>query len=989
MPLKILNNVNMNVKLRVLSIGVLFFAGHSLMAQKVKRDTLTKTKEIEEVVLVGGIKLDPAQKVGAYNVVSKANFESTPFSSVDEVLNGRVAGLNFSSASGDPGSSNLVTIRGVSSLIGTPNPLYVIDGVVIGKGADNASVMESWNPLAAIDPNAIENVSVLKDASATALYGSRGANGVILITTKKGKYNQKTRFDFSTETGIQSRAYDKLKLLNADEYIKYGSILMWNSQAQLGQTFTSLDKAREFFLINYEPKYKGEGTTDWIKAVNRTSSVVTTYNFGVTGGGANTSFRIGGTYYENSPLVKTSQFNRIGLNAAIDHKASDKLKFGLNLNYTNIRRQTYFGGRASANPVTSSIIISPLRKVYNEDGSYNQDLGEGSPTPGFNPVSILNETDQKANINTIIGSVNMDYQFAKNFYFNSLFGMQIQFMKEGQHVLAGHPVYTIMSQTQGFLGDYRTTIFDYNWSNTFSYRNVFNGRHNVQAYVGMEYQDHIYDNLGVQTFTTTDPRPYFQFSDTQRGSNIDYQWRQIAYFSRLNYTLDSKYTLSGQFRRDGNSTLGDKKFGNFYSVGASWNVMNESFVPKVFSSLTVRGSYGVLGNIPYADQWGSQYEAYGTLQYDSTIDYGGSNGYGFIGNPGNLALTWEESSHLDIGTDFGFFNDRLKFTLDYYDKLTTKAISEAFPSQESGGPLSYFANVGDIRNRGFEVVVDATPIRNDNFTWNINANGSYGKSKVEKLNVDLKTFEGDTSNASNELVALAPGHLLGEYYTYLWAGVAQSNDTANNIKAGDGIWYTDETKSAVTNNKLNAKKAWIGKNAFPTYNVGITNEFKYKNLSLSFLISGQFDFLVQNGVHSYTIHDGRFPTRNQVKEALYDAYTDAPGAENFSTFNPRAVLGNPSNSRLESTRFLSKGDHIRLKETRLAYSFGEVFKKSSGINNFTIYVRGTNLLTYTFDKTLNYDPESTSNSYSWLGKGRYWYASPVIKTISMGIQIGF
>lgn len=170
----------MNVKLRVLTVGVLFFVGHTVMAQKAKRDTAGKVKDIQEVILVGGIKLDPAQKVGAYNVVSKANFESTPFSSVDDVLNGRVAGLNFSSASGDPGSSNMITIRGVSSLIGTPNPLYVIDGVVVGKGSDNASMMESWNPLASIDPNAIESVTVLKDASSTALYGSRGANGVII-----------------------------------------------------------------------------------------------------------------------------------------------------------------------------------------------------------------------------------------------------------------------------------------------------------------------------------------------------------------------------------------------------------------------------------------------------------------------------------------------------------------------------------------------------------------------------------------------------------------------------------------------------------------------------------------------------------------------------------------------------------------------------------------------------------------------------------------
>lgn len=196
----------MKTKLQVLSIAVLFFAGHNIEAQKAKRDTATKTTDIAEVVLVGGIRLDPAVKLGSYTVVSKANFESTPVASIDEVLNGRVAGLTFSTNGGDPGSTNLITIRGVGSLIGTPNPLYVIDGVVVGKGSDNAQVMESWNPLASIDPNSIENVAVLKDASATALYGARGANGVIVVTTKRGKYGQKTRFNLSSDMSVQDIA---------------------------------------------------------------------------------------------------------------------------------------------------------------------------------------------------------------------------------------------------------------------------------------------------------------------------------------------------------------------------------------------------------------------------------------------------------------------------------------------------------------------------------------------------------------------------------------------------------------------------------------------------------------------------------------------------------------------------------------------------------------------------------------------------------------
>lgn len=990
----------MNVKLRLLSVGVLFFTGQALMAQRKGTDRPTsdtvQTKEIDEVVIIGGVRLDPAQKVGAYNTVSKANFESTPFSSVDDVLNGRVAGLNFSTASGDPGSSNMITIRGVSSLIGTPNPLYVIDGVIVGKGADNASIMESWNPLSAIDPNSIDNVSVLKDASATALYGSRGANGVIIINTKKGKFNQKTRFEFSTETGVQDRAFDKLKILNAEEYIKVGGILMWNSMP--AGTYASLNDAiygtvattgSDGYLATYEPQYvPGTPGTDWTKVVNRSSAVVTTYNFAASGGAANTSFRVGGTYYENSPLVKESSFDRISLNTALDHKASDKLKFGLNLNYSNIKRDTYSGGRSVGNPVTSAIMLSPLRPIYNPDGTYNQDLGQGA-SAGFNPVSILNEAKEYSTINTIIGSVNMDYQFVKNFYFNSLYGMQSQNMKEMQNIQAGHPLYTIQPEDRGALRDERSTMLDWNWSNTLSYRNIFKGKHDVQAYAGMEYQDHTYNNLSLFSVSQTDPRPYFDFAEETFGSNSDQEWKQISYFGRLNYTLDKKYTLSGQIRRDGNSTLGDKKWGNFWSVGGSWNMMNESFAPKAFSSSTLRASYGVLGNIPYADQWYSQYTQYSTIQFNSQYGWGENGGYGYIASPGNRDLTWEESSHFDVGADFGFFNDRLKFTLDYYNKYTDKAIFDYSPAVETGGPGSFKANVAGIRNEGFEFVVDATPIRNSNFSWNINANAAYNKSMVDKLSQELVTFDtGDTASDNNELVALAPGHQLGEYYTILWAGVAQTDDDTKGIKAGDALYYTNGSKTDVTNIRANAEKAWLGKSAFPLYNVGLTNEFRYKGFSLSFLITGQFDFYVQNGVRSYTHHDGAFPTRNQVEDAL-DNWTDAPGAENYSTENPKAIVGNPSQSRLASSRFISKGDHIRLKEAKIAYSFGSLFKEQTGINNFTVYVRGTNILTHVFDKDLNYDPESMTNAWSWLGKGRYWYSSPIIRTFSFGVQIGF
>lgn len=940
-----------------------------------KMGTLTL---LPEVKIIGGIKLDPAQKVGSYEIVSKEDFALTPVSSIDDVLNGRVAGLNFSTASGDPGSSNLVVIRGVSTLIGSPNPLYVIDGIIVGKGADNASVMESWNPLASIDPNAIESVTVLKDASATALYGSRGANGVIIITTKKGRFNQKTRYEFSSETSVQDRAFDKLELMTSDEYIKYGGMLMWNSQSNLNQTFTNLEEATQFYLNQYHPTWDGVSTTDWMEEIKRNTSTVNTYNFGVSGGGENTSYRFGANYYQNKPLIKIADFDRISANIAVDHRASERLTFGVNLNYTNVKRRTFSGGRAIANPWTQALMLSPLRPVYNEDGSYNlTNLGDAD---GFNPIAVLNEQFEKSNINTYLGSVNTDYQFVKNLFFNSLFGIQYQSLNE---LLFRHPSIGDGINTNGLIFDSRTNIFDWNWSNSLGYKNVFANKHDLQVFVGMEYQDHIYNNLTGVGQQLSEPRPYLQFAEEQFSDNTKLNWRQISYFSRLSYVFDQKYMFSGQFRRDGNSVLGaETKFGNFWSVGGSWSLHNEDFIPELFSTFVLKGSYGELGNIPFADQWGGQNTVYALLGYNSTTPWGDQSGFNFIASAGNPKLAWETSKHLDVGGELGFFKDRLKLKFSYYNKLTDGAILDVYLAQETGSPSQYYGNSAQISNKGYEITLDATPVNTDNFKWFMTGNFATNKNVIEKLYLDQITYSTEVlgDDAGNDLVATSPGHLLGEYYTFLWAGVDDN---------GNALWYTDETKSATTTDKSEASKAWLGKSAFPKYDVGFKNSFVYKNVSLSVFFTGQFDYLVANSFHSFTIHDGAFPERNQVNDALYNSWTDAPGMENFDADHPKAVLGNPSLSRLESDRHTNKGDHIRLKEVKLGYSFGDLFKRSTGINNLTIYARGFNVWTYAFDKDLDYDPESSSNSWSWLGKGRYYYGTPILRSISLGVQIDF
>ncbi|MBH1959041.1 MAG: SusC/RagA family TonB-linked outer membrane protein [Flavobacteriia bacterium] len=950
----------MNVKLRVLTIGVLFFSGHALMAQKAKRDTATKTKDIEEVVLVGGIKLDPAVKLGSYTVVSKANFESTPVASVDEVLNGRVAGLTFSTNGGDPGSTNLITIRGVGSLIGTPNPLYVIDGVVVGKGSDNAQVMESWNPLASIDPNSIEKVAVLKDASATALYGARGANGVIVITTKRGRFNQKTRFNLSSDMSVQDIAFDKQKYMNAKEFLQWGGQMLVNSGA-----YTDLQLATDQFA--QDNSYDGISDENWQEKVQRRNSIVNTYNFSATGGGENTSFRLGGSYYQNEPLVLNSNFDRISLTSAIDHKISDKLNLGFNANFTNVERKTYDAGGAYRNPWLTNWYIAPIYPAYNSDGSFNQtNLGNGNDN--FNPLAIQEMDFMKGSIKTFVSSVNADLQVIKNVFANSLFGAQYQALDEKTY---WDPRIGDGLTYNGYVLESRSSAFDWNWNNSLSYRNTFNDRHEVQAYVGMEYQEHKYYSLGAQVDNLSQPIPYISFgTDFLQPWEDRLKWTQISYYSRLNYNLDKKYSLSAQIRRDGNSTLGVKKYGNFWSVAGAWTMSAEDFIPEFFNLLTLRANYGEIGNIPYADQWYVQYNA---LALVSPTSMYAADQATVISQPGNPDLRWEVSKQYNLGLDFTIFENKFNASIDVYQRKTVDAIYSYTTATTAGGPDSYLTNVGDILNKGVEVTAGVKPFSGE-FQWLLDGNFAYNKNTVESIS---NPGQIDLSSVSNSMRAISEGHLLGEYYTYDWAGV--------NPQTGAGMFWTDASHTETTTNRTAAQRVWQGKTPFPKYTAGLKSEFRYKKFSLSAFFTGQFEYSVHNRWQNYILGDGS-AINNQITDALYDSWTP----NNTTASNPIQLLNNPSNAAGPSTRWMRDGDHIRLKEAKLSYSFGNVLK-DAGVDNLTLYMRGVNLWLYTFDKNLTFDPEANSNAAgaSWAGKGLYDYTSPIMRSVSFGVSLDF
>ncbi|MFV0184966.1 SusC/RagA family TonB-linked outer membrane protein [Empedobacter falsenii] len=948
--------------------------------------------ELGTVNLVGGIKMDVAQKIGAYDIVKREDFELAPTASIDEVLNGRVAGLTFSSNSGDPGSTNIITIRGVGSLIGSPNPLYVIDGIVVGKGTDNAGIMESWNPLAAIDPNAVENVMVLKDASATALYGARGANGVIVITTKKGRYNQKTRFNISSDTGVQSIAYNEQEFMNSAEFMEWAALSYFNTEAKDKNgnlVYPTMDAAREF-VTKSQYNYDGVTDTDWRKAIQRNQAMVNTYNFSATGGSENTSFRIGGSYYDNKSLIINSKFDRLSINSALDHKINDKLTLGLNLNYSNVRRHTFDDGGAYRNPWTTQFSILPIYPIYNADGSYNQThLGAGNS--GFNPVAIQNIDFVQGNIQTYLASINAEYTLAKNLYFFSMFGIQNQKIKEKQYwdpsiadgknqeIAPGVNPDLLNGLPGGIVTVAHTNAYDWNWQNSVSYRKVFNDRHDLQAWVGMEYQEHEYTQEWARVVGLTRPLPYLTFGGNPKGISAGesepYRWTQISYFGRLNYTLDGKYTFSGQLRRDANSTLGkNEQSGIFWSAGGSWDISREAFFGngRVLSKLKLRGNYGEIGNIPYADSWGRQYNTY-FLQAVNSTGYGTNPTIGLteIGNPD---LKWEVSKQLNIGVDFSLFN-MFDITLDVYNKRTISAIYDKTLVEPVGYPSFYRTNVGEISNKGIESTINAKPI-NKEFKWDIFGTFAYNRNKVVKLFPDNP--EAVQRISGNGIRALSEGHEYGEYYVPLWAGV--------DPETGAGMWWTDGTKTATTTDRTAAKSVWLGKSGFPKYLASIKNDFSYKGFTLSVFFTGQFDFYVHNMWQNFILSDGSKMGNNQIKSALYDAWTP----DNRNAKNPKPIAGQGNGTELLSDRWVRKGDHIRLKEVKFSYRFNDLFKKSTGVDNLTIYAKGVNLWMYAFDKDLDFDPESNSNAYGGAGgKGLYDYTSPIMKSISLGVSLDF
>ncbi|MBV9986484.1 MAG: TonB-dependent receptor [Chitinophagaceae bacterium] len=927
---------------------------------------VSTTQDLQEVVVVGYGTQRKTNVTGSVATVKAAEIENKPFSSVDKALQGAVAGLQSVASSGAPGSAQNIRIRGVSSINASNAPLWVIDGVPVNSG-DASRLTTTANLLSTMNSDDIESVTVLKDAASTAIYGSRGANGVILVTTKKGRAGN-TKFTFSTEIGTSDIAYksEAYRPLTATEYLaitKEGLINAGATQAQIDANLASLGL--------------GNNTDfNWLDNVTR-KGTQQQYNLSASGGNEKTTFYMSGGYFKQEGTTIATDMDRVNAAMRVTNRATDKLTLNMNVQVGSTRQNTPLNGGAFGNPVLSSYFILPTRSAYKADGSYNILTSDFPTNNTFNTIYLAYTDKRYLKELGLRGSGSAEYKILDNLRFKSAIGIDYNSLEETQYnnpfygdgaVLAtGSPVSGPNVQyntgTTGRIFEYFTRYTNYDWTNTLDYNGKISrsGDFTFNAQVGYEAQlSKLYSISSQGTgFPLTTLLVTGQSTATPKTASStfsDYAFTSQFASGGLNYK--DRYVVSGTFRRDASSRFGiNNRYGNFWSVGASWNVSNEGFMQNIsaINLLKLRASYGVTGNAGIGN--------YDWIAGDvSGANYNQSPGYA-PGAVGNNDLTWELNKPLNIGVDLSMFKNRLSITFDWY-KRKSEDLLLAVQLSRTSGFTSATQNIGALYNKGIELTVDVVPVQSRDFKWNVNFNFAANKNVVTDL-----PNHADIASPTSSLYNLREGYSVQTYFLRQYAGV----DPAN----GDPLWYTDATLKTTTNVYPVASARVMDQSGLPTFFGGFTNTFNFKGFSLS----AQFYYSGGNWVFdnfgSYYTGAGFSPTFNKVARVL-DRW-QKPGDV---TDMPKYIYGGNKSFQSTSSFYIQKGDYIRLRNIQVGYDIPKSVLAKAHITNAVFYVRGTNLWTWVKDKKLAFDPEQGTSNVNNLDV-------LIPKTVTVGLTLGF
>jgi TonB-linked SusC/RagA family outer membrane protein len=946
---------------------------------------------LNEVVVVGYGSQSKREITGSVSSVNSRQIQDRPVVSFGEALAGQMAGVQVQQTSAAPGGGLSIKIRGTGSITAGIHPLYVIDGVPLDNSISEAASQggdigsqSPVNPLASINPGDIQSIDVLKDAAATSIYGSRGANGVVIITTKQGAVG-KSQISLNASYGFQEIA-KRVGLMTNEEYARRQIDIRNNDWVRAGGNANDPNSLRSGPAFKIPDEFKNPSAqpyTDWQDEVYRRAPIQN-YQLSASGGTENIRYYVSGNYQNQEGIILNSGFKKYAFRLNTDAKVSDKIRVGARLapSYTNNRIATSGGIQDYGAIAVTAMSIPGMYPARTPDGSYSRsytlhfDDGTTQNIIYNNALAFAEGTQNTMNQFSTVGSLFTTIDVAKNLQFKTSINADVNTFSNNRF----NPSYISVSPSNG--SSFSSANISWINENTLTYDNSFGGKHNVNVLLGLTEQKSSFNSTSVSANSfPNDMVPTLNAGIVTGGSSFRSQWTLVSLLSRATYNFDEKYFFTATFRRDGSSRFGaDNKWGNFPSVSAGWRIGQEAFMANVpsVSELKLRASYGLIGN--------NQIPDYASVGLIGSSNYIFGTGDGSVvnglsqGSLGNPLLGWEKAKEVDFGLDLGLFQNRLFLNLDYYNKLTSDLLLNV-PVPLSTGYETALRNLGSIRNQGFEIALETRNFTRNKFTWTTNANISFNTNKVESLGPGGTPIIVANRAQENSLTHIAKvGSPLGSYYGLVFDGIyntqAEIDASAHlsNTFPGD-VRFKDLNGDGFIND---SDRTIIGNN-LPKFTYGITNTFNVGNFDFGVSLQGVQDVEVINLTKRSVYRNNATISNN------YWRSPEEPG--DGKTWGPN----NSANNRNISSYYVEDASFLRIRNITIGYRLGKILSGTI-LKNARAYVNIQNL--HTFTKYSGYNPEvNTTQGDPWISSaltpGIDYGTYPVPRTYTVGLNLGF
>lgn len=932
----------------------------------------TDISQLSEVVVIGYGTQTKREVTGSIASISSKELGEVSVDGFSRALTGKVAGVRVQQTTGAPGGNITIRVRGTGSINADNEPLYVIDGFPVENTNVGASD-QGINPLSSINPDDIESIEVLKDAAAASIYGSRGSNGVVIITTKRGEQG-KAKINFDVSFGTQS-VINKVDVLNGDDFLDLIGEAYANAAATNEPGLPPPD-----FLQN-ENQFRGINT-DWQDEIFR-AATVQNYQLSASGGSENLKYFISGGYLNEEGVVIASGFERFSFRTNLDAKLSDKVRLGLSFTPSYaINDEVNAEGHWASNAVINQSLIGFgfLRPDQDQEEFVNSQ-------PNFNccgvpnPVRTANRFDAVSTQFRVIANSFAEIDLMKGLTFKTSIGTDLNYFRRDVFNPADIRRNQVDTEAEARNLSQRSWLSE----NTLTYTKGF-GDHNFTALGGFTYQEFKQesDTINGRGFSNELVRTLNSENNLITFANTTVEeWALVSFIGRINYSFRNKYFLTATLRSDGSSRFGEKnRFGTFPSISAGWAISDESFMQGIskISELKLRASYGTSGNNRIGN-----YAAIGLLAPSSYV-FGSGNGSSVSGfNPSTIAnpnLTWETTKQLDIGIELGLFDDRIFLVADYYNSRTKDLLLNV-PIPTITGFASALQNLGEVRNRGWEFALNTRNFVGD-FQWSTNFNISFNQNEVLRLGPEGDPLITGAVRGGTHITQI--GSELAAFYLLIQDGIFQTQEEIDNSPTWNisrGTWPGDVRYRDVNGDgEITADDRTVVGSNQPDFIWGITNTFSYKNFDLT---------IVADGIQGNEVFNiaGRFLTnlegnQNQAASALNRwRSVDQPG----DGVTPRANRVTSGNNNIESTRWLEDGSFIRIQNVTLGYNFSPEVIQNSPFSSLRLYGAVSNLAYFT--EYTGYNPEVSLEGGDPLSPGEDYGSYPLSRRFTIGVKVGF